>query len=305
MGSLRDWALIIRPPIVAISVAGASVGFLNATIGEPHPAASSYVFPWVGYLVNCVAAALMAAGLMVHNDYYDLESDKVNRPHKVLAQGRIKGRTARDVGFALMVLGVVLAFAGHPRATVVESVNWTAGLIAVTVLADGLLYNTIGKLHGIGGHVEVAYGVALIPVFGAAGAGNAMLVLPLGLGLFIMEIGREIMVAGGDIEGDRKAGWVTLPVKIGMRPALAVALALYLAALPAFLMPWLAPGLVPWRPSLLYLVGSTAFIGGLAALWAPCWRKPEFVTFEKFIRTGSRMLVFGFELLLVAEAFVN
>jgi 4-hydroxybenzoate polyprenyltransferase len=304
VGAAKDWALIIRPPIVVISVAGASVGFLNATIGEPHPLVFNYAFPWVGWIVNAVAAALMASGLMVHNDYYDLESDKVNRPHKVLAQGRVKAKTARDVGFALMVAGVALSFLGHPQATLIDSINWVAGLIALTVLADGLLYNTIGKKHGIGGHIEVAYGVALIPVFGAAGAHNVMLVLPLGLGLFVMEIGREIMVAGGDIEGDRKAGWVTLPVKIGMKPALAVALACYLISLPLFLLPVLAPAWVPWRPSLLYVAGSTAFIAGLIALWVPCWKDPKFEVFEKYIRTGSRLLVFGFELLLIAEAFV-
>ncbi len=298
MGRARDWALIIRPPIVLISVAGASVGFLNATVGEGD------AFPLVGWLVNAAAAALLAAGLMVHNDYYDLASDEVNRPHKVLAQGRVKERTARDVGFALMVLGVVAAFAGHPQATLVDSINWVAGLIAVTVLADGLLYNTIGKKHGIGGHVEVAYGVALIPVFGAAGAGNLWLVLPLGLGLFVMEVGREIMVAGGDIEGDRKAGWVTLPVRIGMRPALIAALVFYIASLPLFLLPVIAPALTAWRPSWLYIAGSTAFVAGLVALWVPCFKDPQFEKFERFIRTGSRMLVFGFEMLLIGEAFV-
>ncbi len=298
MGSAKDWALVVRPPIVIISVAGASVGFLNATVGEGQ------LLPVVGCVINALAAALLAAGLMVHNDYYDLASDKVNRPHKVLAQGRIKEKTARDVGFALMVIGVVVSFAGHPKATLAESVNVVAGLIGLTVLGDGLLYNTIGKKHGIGGHVEVAYGVALIPVFGAAGAGNAMLVLPLGLGLFVMEIGREIMVAGGDIEGDRKAGWVTLPVKVGMRKALIAALVFYLASLPLFLLPVIAPGLVAWRPSLLYIAGSTAFVAGLVALWVPCWRRPEFATFERFTRTGSRLLVFAFELLLIGEAFV-
>jgi 4-hydroxybenzoate polyprenyltransferase len=305
VGKARDWALIVRPPIVIISVVGASVGFLNTIglYGQP--------FPWVGYLVNAAAAALLAAGLMVHNDYYDLASDKVNRPHKVLAQGRIQAKTARDVGFALMVLGVLAAFAGHPRDTFVASVNWNAGLIALTVLADGLLYNTIGKQHGIGGHIEVAYGVALIPVFGAAGAGHPLYVLPLALGLLVMEIGREIMVACGDIEGDRKAGWITLPVRIGMRKALVVALALYMASVPLFLIPfypsesdfifYIRPG---WHPSLLYAASSVGFVAGLIALWIPSFRDPSFANFERYIRTGSRVLVLLFQLALLAEAFV-
>ena len=298
MGKARDWALIARPPIVLISVVGASVGFLNITIGEGR------ALPTVGYAANALAAGLLAAGLMVHNDYYDLASDKVNRPHKVLAQGRIKERTARDVGFALMVLGVLVSFAGHPRDSFLDSLNFTAGLIAVTVVADGLLYNTIGKKHGIGGHIEVAYGVALIPIFGAAGAGDVLLLWPLGLGLFVMEIGREIVVGAGDIEGDRKAGWITLAVKVGMRKALVVALLLYIVSLPLFLAPWVFPGFAAWRPSPLYLIGSVGFIAGLVALWIPCWRKPEFGTFERFIRTGSRVLVLVFQIILLAEAFV-
>lgn len=298
MGKAKDWALIARPPIILISVMGASVGFLNATIGEGR------FFPPVGWAVNALAAGLLAAGLMVHNDYYDLASDKVNRPHKVLAQGRIKAKTARDVGFALMLLGVLAAFAGHPRGDLISSLNLVAGAIAITVLLDGLLYNTVGKRHGIFGHVEVAYGVALIPIFGAAGDRLPLLLWPLGLGLFIMEIGREIMVGAGDIEGDRKAGWVTLAVRVGMRRALVAALVFYILSLPAFLAPWVAPGLAEWRPSWLYLAGSIGFVGGLVALWVPCWRKPEFATFERYIRTGSRVLVLLFQVLLLAEAFV-
>jgi len=298
VGRAKDWALIVRPPIVLISVLGASVGFLNVTIGEGRP------FPAIGWAVNALAAGLLAAGLMVHNDYYDLASDKVNRPHKVLARGRIRPKAARDVGIALMVLGVAAAFAGHPRGSLPDSLNLVAGAIAVTVLADGLLYNTVGKRHGIFGHVEVAYGVALIPIFGAAGDRLPLLLWPLGLGLFVMEVGREIMVGAGDIEGDRKAGWVTFAVRSGMRRALVAALLLYLASLPAFLAPWLVPGLAEWRPSLLYLAGSVGFIAGLVALWVPCWRRPAFETFEKYIRTGSRLLVLAFQALLLAEAFV-
>jgi 4-hydroxybenzoate polyprenyltransferase len=298
VGKAKDWALIARPPIILIAVMGASVGFLNVTIGEGQ------LFPTVGWAVNALAAGLLAAGLMVHNDYFDLSSDKVNRPHKALVQGRIKPRTARDVGFGLMILGVAAAFAGHQGGSLIDSLNLVAGAIAITVLLDGLVYNTVGKKHGIFGHVEVAYGVALIPIFGAAGGGFLLLLWPLGLGLFVMEIGREIMVGAGDIEGDRQAGWVTFAVSGGMRRALIVALVLYMVALPAFLAPWIVPGLAEWRPSLLYLAGSVGFIAGLVALWIPCWRKPDFASFEKYIRTGSRVLVLAFQALLLVEAFV-
>jgi 4-hydroxybenzoate polyprenyltransferase len=75
---VEAWFRIVRPPIIIISVVGASVGALNVTIGQ------GLDLPQATYAMTCLFAALLAAGLMVHNDYYDLPSDRVTRPHKPL-----------------------------------------------------------------------------------------------------------------------------------------------------------------------------------------------------------------------------
>ena len=60
------------------------------------------------------------------------------------------------------------------------------------------------------------------------------LMFPLALAIFVMEIGREIMVNAGDFNGDLKAGYKTLPVLLGRKKAMYVALIFYIAFIPIF-----------------------------------------------------------------------
>ncbi len=304
MNALEAWFRVVRPPIVIISVVGVSVGALNVTVGRGEDLEGAT------YGMTCLMAALLAAGLMVHNDYYDLPSDRVTRPHKALPSGAIRPRTARDVGFALMALAVAAGLLVRFPAT--GELDVVTALFAALVFLVGLYYNMRGKYTGLLGHAMVALGVGLIPYMGAVPFHDYVDMLPLAAGIAVMEVGREIMVCAGDIEGDRAAGFSTLPVRVGQRRSLQVALGFYVASAPLFLL--YAPALADRVPGLegldtgmfgpLYLAGAVAFLAGLVALWALVWRKPVWESFERYIRTGSRVTIFLFQLLLVAEAFV-
>ena len=291
---------IIRPPIMIISIVGVSVGALNVTLGRGEPLSLAT------YGMTCLMAALLSAGLMVHNDYYDLPSDRVTRPKKALPSGAIKASTARDVGFALMALGVVTGLLVRFPAT--GELDVVTALFAALVFLVGLFYNIRGKHTGLLGHAMVALGVGLIPYMGAVPFRDYADMLPLAAGIAVMEVGREIMVCAGDIEGDRAAGFSTLPVRIGQRKSLLVALGFYLASAPLFLLyvpplAGLVPGLDTAMFGRLYLVGIAAFLAALIALWWLVWRAPVWESFERYIRTGSRLLIFLFQVLLLTEAW--
>ena len=133
--------------------------------------------------------------------------------------------------------------------------------------------------------------------------------VPLAVGIGVMEVGREIMVCAGDIEGDRAAGFSTLPVRMGRRRSLLVVLSFYAASVPALYLyhPTLAklvPGLADDVFGPLYVVGAGLFMAALFVLWALVWRRPVWDSFEAYIRTGSRLVIFLFQLLLLAEAWV-
>ena len=310
---------------MVISIVGVSVGALNVTLGRGEPLS----LPTYG--MTCLMAALLSAGLMVHNDYYDLPSDRVTRPKKALPSGAIRASTARDVGFALMALAVVTGLLVDFPAT--GRLDVVTALFAALVFLVGLFYNMRGKHTGLLGHAMVALGVGLIPYMGAVPFGDYADMLPLAAGIAVMEVGREIMVCAGDIEGDRAAGFSTLPVRIGQRRSLLVALGFYIASAPLFFiyLPSIAGRILgntydcsdfsdpsgpvassyPIRNTLLdthmfgdlYFIGVAAFLAALIVLWWLVWRKPVWESFERYIRTGSRVLIFLFQLLLLAEAW--
>jgi 4-hydroxybenzoate polyprenyltransferase len=184
----------------------------------------------------------------------------------------------------------------------------TAVVVAL-VFVVGLYYNSRGKYTGLLGHVMVALGVGLIPYVGAMPFGDYVSMAPLAMGIGVMEVGREIMVCAGDIEGDLAAGFSTLPCRVGRERSLLVTLAFYITSVPVFYLylPVMAthvPGLRTDVFGPLYFVGAGLFMASLLVLWVLVWRRPVWESFEAYIRTGSRVVIFAFQVLLLAEAWV-
>ena len=212
MGKLNAWFRIIRPPILLISALGAAVGALNVNNNPDQLTFWLAIIAW---------APLVYTGIMVHNDYTDLESDKVNRPNKPVPSGAISPDTARWTGLGMMFGGTALAFFIDIHN---GNINYSAGLVALSLTIIGIVYNKWGKGWGIWGNIFVAYGVAIIPFYGAVAIepiDGILKMAPLALAIFVMEIGREILVCAEDVEGDIKAGFRTFPVRVGQKRSMA------------------------------------------------------------------------------------
>lgn len=259
-----------------------------------------------------LGAALLSAGLMIHNDVTDYPSDQVNRPRKPLPRGAISHTTARWTGIACMLTATLVAFVHHP-ASGGWAWNPVCGVLTAAIVITGIFYNDHGKMYGLVGHIIVAFGVGAIPLWGAlkvyGTAGLAM--MPIALAIFVMEIGREIMVCVGDMPGDIEAGFRTTPIRLGRDRAMRLVLWFYAGYL--ILLPLPYTGLGPW-PGLfgdVYLVGAVIFAVILFATWVATRRaigrgdeKAIFAAFERHIRLGTRLGVVFFQLVLFAEAFL-
>ncbi len=311
MNKVEAWFRIIRPPIVFISVFGASVGALNITISQ-----GVYLDPFA-FVISLVTSGLLAAGLMVHNDYTDLESDRVNRPLKPLPAGVITPETARVTGIILMGLAVVLSFGTtlvlKPSAFYLPlGINLPCGLLTLMVMLVGILYNRSGKYTGLLGHVMVAFGVGAIPYWGAIAVRPTDLIsmFPLALAISVMEVGREIMVCAGDIKGDTKAGYRTTPVRLGRLRSMHVVMVFYIVSIPIFFIPYFGWKAFPKIFGELYLWGAIIFELILIITWIDTYRiavkdvdSATWRAFERNIRTGTRAGVILFQLILFFEAF--
>jgi geranylgeranylglycerol-phosphate geranylgeranyltransferase len=300
MGKLGAWFRIIRPPILLISALGAAVGALNVTVGrgiDPDP-----VTFWLALIAW---APLVYTGIMIHNDYTDLESDKVNRPHKPVPSGAISPAAARYSGLGMMFVGTGMAFFIDIHN---GNINLSAGLVALSLTIIGIVYNKWGKGWGIWGNIFVAYGVAIIPFYGAVAMepiDGILMMAPLTIAIFVMEIGREIIVCAEDVEGDIKAGFNTFPVRVGQKKSMYYAVMFYIGyaiiyPLPFIMRCGILPGLY-YDP--IYLFGATVFAIVLFGTWYLTLRQMTEKAFWNYIRTGTRVGVLFFQFILLISAF--
>jgi geranylgeranylglycerol-phosphate geranylgeranyltransferase len=311
MNKAEAWFRIVRPPIVFISVFGACVGSLNVTISQ-----DLFLDP-TAFLLSILGSGLLAAGLMVHNDYTDLESDRVNRPNKPLPMGIISPDTARMSGIVMMGLAVIFGFCTtlvlKPDAAYLPlGLNLPCGILTIIVMIVGIYYNRMGKYTGIWGHLMVAFGVGVIPYWGALAVKPTDFVsmLPLALAIGVMEVGREIMVCAGDIKGDIKAGYKTTPVRLGRLRSMQVSLPFYLGFIPIFPISYYGWFGFPDIFGELYFWGAIVFELILLVTWVDTYRvaikgddKETWRAFERNIRTGTRAGVILFQVILFLEAF--
>ncbi len=306
MKKLEAWIRIIRPPIVFISCLGAFVGALNT---------ATYVNTELSVfqiLMVVIGAAFLSSGLMIHNDVTDLKSDEVNRPHKPLPQRVIKTKTASAIGIILMLLSILIALFVNIKEDGVLNIN--CAVLTVIIVLIGLYYNHYGKYHGIFGNLAVALGVGAIPYWGSIAVfpNDITIMFLLAFAIFIQEIGREIMVNAGDYVGDLKAGFKTMPVNIGRKNSMYVALFFYILFVPLYLLPaydWTGLG-VPKVFGPLYLVGGGIFAFSLLFTWFLTYRvvikndeEKIWAAFEKYERTGTRLMIIIFQIFLLIEVF--
>ncbi|MFA4923201.1 MAG: UbiA family prenyltransferase, partial [Ignavibacteriaceae bacterium] len=105
MINVRDFFInairLIRPLNVAITFLSVMVaGFICS--GNQDVAAKLFF--------ASLAAAFIAASANIINDYFDIEIDKINRPERILASGKMALRTAFILYFCFILGGIVLSF---------------------------------------------------------------------------------------------------------------------------------------------------------------------------------------------------
>jgi 4-hydroxybenzoate polyprenyltransferase len=127
------YARLLRLPNVFTAFADIGVG-ICATIALASPTIDPS-FLLRAALLFAASGCLYLAG-MVWNDYFDLEEDRRDRPFRPLASGKITLRTAKWIGFGLMLAGLVCASLSgmrddgwHPQGAII------GGLLVAAILA--------------------------------------------------------------------------------------------------------------------------------------------------------------------------
>jgi 4-hydroxybenzoate polyprenyltransferase len=247
MASLRLYWTFARPFTLVPPMIGI---FSGSLIGY---GASHAPFHVARVALAVLSAAVLNAASNGLNQVCDLENDRINKPHRPLPSGAMTTREAWLFILTAYVAALSMVAMVNLETFAIYSV---AALATVAYSAPPLRL----KRHPLGSNLTIAaIRGALLKVAGwAAIATVRQSVEPWYIGsiYFVFLLGATTTKDFADIEGDRAAGCITLPVKYGAAwSARAIS--------PAFILPW---WMMPLGVYLRILSGNPAAIMVLAVI---------------------------------------
>jgi len=186
-------------------------------------------------VLGFVSMFFISATALILNDYFDIEIDRINAPHRPLPSGMV---SKRDV----LVLSFVVAFLGLMASALI---SLTALITILVVWVVGVLYNWRFKRSGLIGNLMVSFSVGMTFVFGGISVGQLgnVNVWWFGAVSFMMDLGEEIAADAMDIEGDRIIGSRSLAIVYGRQRALRTSAMVFGALILVSLAPFALAGI--------------------------------------------------------------
>jgi 4-hydroxybenzoate polyprenyltransferase len=216
-GGVRAFVDLARPFTLVAPALGFLSGALTAVGAAPREPWSAGLL--VAPLVGSAMAALLNAGNNALNQIYDLAIDRVNKPKRPLPSGRLTIAQAWWFTIVTYALALVLAWLVAPRGR--HECFW---LVAVAVVCT-YIYSVPPlrtKRLGIWANVTIAVprGV-LLKVAGWSAVKTVLGVEPWYIGAIfgLFLLGATTTKDFADMEGDRRGGCRTLPIRYGVRRA--------------------------------------------------------------------------------------
>ncbi len=194
----------------------------------------------------------ISATALILNDYFDVETDRVNSPGRPIPSGAVTKREALSLSIAVAVLGFLSAWRISVTALGVVALIWIVGF----------LYNRRFKRNGLLGNLFVAFSVGMTFIYGGIVAGNASeaVVWYLAVTTFLVDLGEEIAADALDVEGDRLSGSRSLAVVYGPEKAMRIATTVFglvvVGSAVPFVLGWLSliylPVMIVWDAIVIY-----------------------------------------------------
>jgi len=240
--NLKLYWTFVRPFTLLVPAFGMLCAALMALGADPRWT-SDWSQDAAGVLLRVLAGALLAASLNAYsnsiNQIYDVELDRVNKPERLLPSGRITFGQAWLVTTGSLLFSLALAY-GISRQTF--AIVAAAAFLTYAYSAPPLRTKRLGILANF--TIAIPRGTLLV-VCGWSTVKTVAVQEPWVIGgIFgIYFLGAVTTKDFSDIEGDRKGGCNTLPVKYGIaRAAWMISPFLvfpFMAIVPATLRHWL------------------------------------------------------------------
>lgn len=163
-------------------------------------------------LVGFSCGFFISASALILNDYFDIESDKINMPNRPLPSGIVSKSEIIYLTIFTTIMGLFSALLLGTYVLVIGIIFWFIGF----------LYNWKLKRTGLMGNIMVASSVAITFIIGGIAVGNPwnVTVWSFGLMAFLVDLGEEISADAMDLEGDKRQNSKSIAIIWGRKAAL-------------------------------------------------------------------------------------
>lgn len=261
-----------------------ALGFVSGgvtAIGAVPPEPLSWTVLWYPAIGSIMAAVLNAASNAL-NQIYDLEIDRINKPRRPLPSGRLTLASAWRFTLAMYAIAWALAWLVAPGGR--HACFWivvVATLITIAYSAPPLRTKRFGVWANL--TIAIPRGL-LLKVAGWSSVKSVAGVEPWYIGAIfgLFLLGASTTKDFADMEGDRRGGCRTLPLRYGVRRAAWM-------ISPSFVVPFLmiplgaAAGILTGNPTLLHLLGTGLTMYGIYVCYLMLRRPDELAIDENHV----------------------
>ncbi|MFH0736099.1 MAG: UbiA family prenyltransferase [bacterium] len=201
-------------------------------------------------ILGFLSIFFISASALILNDYFDIESDKINAPQRPLPAGLVNKPDVLFLSAVVTLFGFITSYL----------ISLVALLVVALVWVVGFLYNWRFKKAGLLGNLMVCFSVSMTFIFGGITVGYPFekTVWLFAIIALLIDLGEEIAADAMDIEGDRKVGSRSLALLLGTKKALRISGVIFLLVIVVSIIPFLCGWL-----NLIYLIPVFIIDAGL------------------------------------------
>ncbi len=188
-------------------------------------------------ITGFLSVFLISACILVLNDYYDVETDRINAPERPIPSNLVSPAEALVFSILLMIAGLILSIL----------ISTELFIISLILAVTGFLYNKYFKKTGLPGNLMVSISVGMTFIFGGASVGFPFhrLVILFAFIAALVDLGEEIAADSTDVKGDMVIESSSLAISLGDKTAVRISGSLFLIVIlltfVPFITQWLSP----------------------------------------------------------------
>lgn len=182
-------------------------------------------------VLGFVSVFLISASILVLNDYFDIETDKINALERPIPSNLVTPSEALSFSLFLLIIGLLLSYL----------ISSTALIISIILSLIGFLYNRYFKRTGLTGNLMVSFSVGMTFIYGGASVGEPFnkIVLLFSLVAALIDLGEEIAADAMDIKGDMLIDSNSIAIKYGRSIALKISGYIFFTVIVLLFIPFL------------------------------------------------------------------